>query len=129
PNIETAVEVVHADRNTPGFMRAPPETPYMFGLECAMDELAHELGMDPIELRRVNDAMADPLEGRPFSSRSLMKCYDEAAKAFGWRGRNLAPRAVREGDWLVGYGCATACYPSNLAPAAARLALTADGKA
>jgi xanthine dehydrogenase YagR molybdenum-binding subunit len=128
PNIETAVEVVHADRNTPGFMRAPPDTPYMFGLECAMDELAHELGMDPIELRRVNDTMTDPLDGKPYSSRSLMKCFDEAAKAFGWSRRNPTPGALREGDWLVGYGCATSCYPSNVCPAAARLSLTPEGK-
>jgi xanthine dehydrogenase YagR molybdenum-binding subunit len=58
-----------------------------------------------------------------------MKCFDEAAKAFGWSRRNATPGAVREGDWLVGYGCATSCYPSNLAPAAARLALTPGGKA
>jgi xanthine dehydrogenase YagR molybdenum-binding subunit len=94
-----------------------------------MDELAFELGMDPVELRRVNDTMTDPLDGRPFSSRSLMKCFDEGARAFGWSRRSPAPGAAREGDWLVGYGCATACYPSNLAPTAARLSLTPDGKA
>ena len=52
-----SVNVVHADRNTPGFMRAPPEVPYMFALESAMDELADALDMDPIELRRINDTM------------------------------------------------------------------------
>ncbi len=65
PNIHTAVNIVHADRNTPGFMRAPPETPYMFALESAIDELAHQLHMDPIELRRVNDTLTDPVEGTP----------------------------------------------------------------
>jgi xanthine dehydrogenase YagR molybdenum-binding subunit len=129
PNIATAVTVVHADRNTPGFMRAPPDTPYMFGLECAMDELAHELGLDPIELRRINDTQTDPVGGKPFSSRSLMKCYDAAAAKFGWSRRNPNPGAMTDGDWLVGYGCATSCYPSNIAPAAVRLSLTPDGKA
>ena len=57
PNIHTAVNVVHADRNTPGYMRAPPETPYMFALESAIDELAQQLNMDPIELRRLNDTL------------------------------------------------------------------------
>src|SRR6202012_4248847 len=79
PNISTAVNVVHADRSTPGYMRAPPETPYMFALESAMDELAYELKMDPIELRRVNDTQTDPVSGLPFSSRSLMLCFDQAA--------------------------------------------------
>jgi xanthine dehydrogenase YagR molybdenum-binding subunit len=129
PNISTAVNVVHADRSTPGFMRAPPETPYMFALESAMDELAHLLKMDPIELRRVNDTQKDPVTGLPFTSRSLMTCFDQAAAKFGWSNRNVEPGTRVEGEWLVGYGCATACYPSNLGPAAVRVSLTADGKA
>jgi xanthine dehydrogenase YagR molybdenum-binding subunit len=129
PNIFTAVNVVHADRNTPGFMRAPPETPYMFALESAMDELAHALQMDPIELRRVNDTQADPVTGIPFSSRSLMQCFDRAAARFGWAKRVAEPGVMRDGDWLVGYGCATACYPTNIGPAAARVSVSADGKA
>jgi xanthine dehydrogenase YagR molybdenum-binding subunit len=128
PNIQTAVSIVHADRNTPGYMRAPPETPYMFALESAMDELAHELNMDPIELRRVNDTQTDPVDGKPFSSRSLMQCFDQAAAQFGWDKRPAIPGSVLEGDWAVGYGCATACYPSNIGPAACRVALSADAK-
>jgi xanthine dehydrogenase YagR molybdenum-binding subunit len=129
PNIATAVEVVHADRNTPGFMRAPPETPYMFALESAMDELSYALGMDPVELRRVNDTQTDPVDGLPFSSRSLMPCFDQAAARFGWAKRNPEPGSMRDGDWLIGWGCATACYPSNIGPCAVRLSLTPLGKA
>jgi xanthine dehydrogenase YagR molybdenum-binding subunit len=129
PHIATAVNVVHADRNTPGFMRAPPETPYMFALESAMDELAYELNMDPIELRRVNDTQVDPVKGIPFSSRSLMQCFDQAAARFGWAQRNAKPGSMRDGDWLVGYGCATACYPTNIGPAAVRVSVTSNGKA
>ena len=129
PNIETAVNVVHADRNTPGFMRAPPDTPYMFALESAMDELAYALNLDPIELRRINDTQVDPVSGRPFSSRSLMTCYDEAAARFGWSRRDPKPSSMTDGDWKIGWGCATATYPSNMGPAAARLTLTPDGKA
>ncbi len=128
PNIATSVNVVHADRNTPGFMRAPPETPYMFALESAMDELAYALKMDPIELRRANDTKEDPVDGRAFSSRSLMQCFDEASARIGWSNRNPQPGSMREGDWLLGYGCATACYPSNVGPAAARVSLRADAK-
>ena len=76
---------MHADRNTPGFMRAPPDTPYMFPLECAMDELALKLGIDPIELRRRNQPERDPVTGLPFSSRHLMECLDQGAARFGWR--------------------------------------------
>jgi xanthine dehydrogenase YagR molybdenum-binding subunit len=129
PNIATDVHVVHADRNTPGFMRAPPETPYMFALESGMDELAYELGVDPIELRRINDTQTDPVSGNPFSSRSLMACFDQAAARFGWSQRNPKPATMREGDWLIGYGCATSTYPSNIGPAAARVSVTPEGKA
>ncbi len=129
PNIATAVNVVHADRATPGFMRAPPETPYMFALESAIDELAHQLRMDPIELRRVNDTQTDPVTGLPFTSRSLMACFDQAAAQFGWQQRAAEPGKKLDGEWQVGYGCATACYPSNVAPAAIRVTLAADGKA
>jgi xanthine dehydrogenase YagR molybdenum-binding subunit len=128
-NIETAVNVVHADRNTPGFQRAPAETPYMFGLESAMDELAYALNMDPIELRRVNDTQIDPVSGLRFSSRSLMRCFDQAADRFGWRNRDPKPASMREGEWQIGYGCAASCYPTNIGPGAARLAFTPDGKA
>jgi xanthine dehydrogenase YagR molybdenum-binding subunit len=128
-NIATAVSVVHADRNTPGYMRAPPETPYMFALESAIDELAHQLNMDPIELRRVNDTQIDPVAGLPFSSRSLMKCFDQAAARFGWSQRTPEPGSMRNGEWMIGYGCASACYPTNIGPAAVRVSLTPDGKA
>lgn len=129
PNIQTRVSVVHADRNTPGFMRAPPDTPYMFPLECAMDELAVQLGMDPIELRRVNDTPVDPVNGLPWSSRHLMTCFDQGAKRFGWATRNPAPGSMTDGDWLIGWGCASAAYPSNIAATASRVTLRATGKA
>ena len=128
--VKTHVEIVHADRNTPGFMRSPPEVPYMFALETAMDELAVALKMDPIELRRKNDTRVDPISGsKPYTSRSLMQCYDEAAKAFGWSKRTSKPGSMRDGDWLIGWGCATAMYPTNIAPASCRVRFTPDGKA
>jgi xanthine dehydrogenase YagR molybdenum-binding subunit len=128
PNVETKVHIVKADRNTPGFMRAPAEVPYMFALESAVDELAVALKMDPVELRRRNDTDKNPVTGAPYTSRSLMKCYDEAAKVFGWSNWKMEPRSVRDGDWLVGWGCATACYPTQMAPAVARVQLTPDQK-
>jgi len=127
-NIEAKVHNVTADRQTPGFMRAPPEIPYLFALESAIDELAYALGMDPVELRRRNDTMIDPVKGLPFSSRSLLKCYDEAAAAFGWAKRNPKPCATREGDWFIGWGCATAMYPAQIAPATCRVTLYPNEK-
>jgi xanthine dehydrogenase YagR molybdenum-binding subunit len=125
--VRTNVSVVHADRNTPGFMRSPPTVPYIYALESAMDELAGKLDRDPIELRRINDTQTDPITGKPYSSRSLMTCYDEAARAFGWRRRNPRPGSMRDGDWLVGWGCATALYPTHVGVATARVRLLASG--
>jgi len=127
--VGTHVDIVHADRNTPGFMRSPPVVPYIYALESAMDELAVKLGMDPVELRRVNDTMQDPITGKPYSSRSLMKCYDAAAPAFGWSRRNPQVGATRDGDWLVGMGCATAVYPTHVGACAARVRLLSNGEA
>jgi xanthine dehydrogenase YagR molybdenum-binding subunit len=84
--------------------------------------------MDPVQLRRVNDAMKDAT-GKPWSSRSLMKCYDEAAASFGWSKRSPEPGSMRDGDWLIGWGCASAMYPTHIGAAAARVKLTADGRA
>jgi xanthine dehydrogenase YagR molybdenum-binding subunit len=126
--VSAKVNVVHADRNTPGFMRSPPETPYMYALENAIDELAVKLNIDPVELRRINDTMSDPVTGRPYTSRSLMQCYDAASEAFGWSRRTPQPGSMREGDWLVGWGCATATYPTHSGPASARVRLSPDGK-
>ena len=97
-----------------GFMRAPAETPYFFALESAMDELAVALGMDPVELRRINDTKREPIKGLPYTSRALMPCFDAAAEAFGWSKRDAQPGSMRDGDWLVGWGCATSAYPTHI---------------
>jgi xanthine dehydrogenase YagR molybdenum-binding subunit len=125
--VTTKVNVVHADRNTPGYMRSPPVVPYVYALESAVDEMAIQLGIDPIEFRRINDTMTSPIGGKPYSSRSLMQCYDQAAAAFGWKNRTPQPRSMRDGDWLVGFGCATALYPTHIGAAAARVRLMANG--
>ena len=129
PAIATRVNLVKADRQTSGFMRAPVEMPYMYPLKSAIDELAVALEMDPIELRRINDIRESPVDGARFTSRSLMQCYDQGAASFGWSKRNSKPGSMVEGDWMVGYGCATSGYPTHLAPAAARVTLHANGEA
>ncbi|WP_244610388.1 xanthine dehydrogenase family protein molybdopterin-binding subunit [Microvirga pakistanensis] len=129
PNVSSEVFIVHADRNTPGFMRSPPEIPYLFALESAMDELAVALKMDPVELRRINDTQKEPIKGLPYTSRSLMQCFDAASQAFGWSRRTPEPGSMRDGDWLIGWGCATTMYPTQVAPAAARVTLTPQGSA
>ena len=126
--VKTGVTMVHADRNTPGFMRSPPVVPYIYALESAIDELAVKLDMDPVDLRRVNDSMTDAT-GKPWSSRSLMTCYEQAAETFGWSKRTAQPGSMTDGDWLIGWGCASAIYPTHVGAAAARVQVNADGHA
>ena len=128
PTIATAETVVRVDRNTPGPMRAPPEVPYLFAIESAMDELATALALDPIELRRRNDTASNPITGKPFSSRSLLRCYETGATEFDWSRRRSTPRALRDGDWGVGLGCASSARPVKVASATLRIGLQADGR-
>jgi xanthine dehydrogenase YagR molybdenum-binding subunit len=112
------------------FMRAPGEAVGTFALESAVDELAHALAMDPIELRLRNEPERDPTTGLPFSSRNVHRIWRDGAERFGWAQRNAAPRARCEDGWLVGMGCATGTYPYHRMPGgAARITLTRDGAA
>jgi xanthine dehydrogenase YagR molybdenum-binding subunit len=102
--------LIRGNTMTPTFTRGPGEAAGMFALECAMDELAYAVGIDPIELRRRNRAEVDP-HGNAWSSSGLEECYERGAERFGWADRDPAPRSRRDGDWLVGAGMATAAYP------------------
>ncbi len=128
PNIATSHRGVRLNSGTPSFTRAPGEAPGVFALECAMDELAYRLNMDPIELRLRNYAESDPDSGHPWSSKSLRECYRVGAERFGWSRRAAQPRATMDGDALVGYGMATATYPSRRMPASALARMEPDGR-
>jgi len=129
PNIESKHRIVRLDIGTPTFMRAPGEASGSFALESALDELAVALDLDPLELRLKNHAEKDPIEDRPFSSKSLRACYAEGARRFGWEKRSARPRAQTREGMLVGMGMATAAYPGNFAPAQALARMNADGTA
>ncbi|HEX2104699.1 MAG TPA: xanthine dehydrogenase family protein molybdopterin-binding subunit [Solirubrobacteraceae bacterium] len=123
----TSHRVAALDVPTPSWMRAPGETPGMYALESAMDELAIELGLDPIELRARNEPETDPETGLPFSSRGLVACLREGAARFGWERRDPTPGARRNGPWLVGTGVASSTYPARRAPSAAFARALPDG--
>ena len=116
------------DTQQPTFMRAPAEAAGMFSLECAINELAAECGVDPVEIRIKNDPKQDPLEDQPFSARHLVGCLRAGAKQFGWADRNPKPRSTRDGDWLIGTGVASATYPAFHFPNKASVTLQRDGR-
>ncbi|WP_294256007.1 xanthine dehydrogenase family protein molybdopterin-binding subunit [uncultured Sphingomonas sp.] len=129
PNILLKVEVtrMHTLANT--FMRAPGEAVGTFALESAIDELAEQLGIDPVELRLRNEPEKDPVNGRPFSSRHIAEAWRSGAERFGWADRP-AVGTRREGEWRIGLGCATGTYPYYRMPGAeARITLSRDGEA
>jgi xanthine dehydrogenase YagR molybdenum-binding subunit len=129
PNVSTTHRLVRVDAPTPTFTRAPGVASGTFALESAMDELAYQLRIDPVELRLRNHADVDPDSGKPWSSKSLRACYRRAAERFGWSRRNPAVRSRRDGRALIGWGMASATYPARQMPASARARLRADGSA
>ncbi|MFL5577151.1 MAG: xanthine dehydrogenase family protein molybdopterin-binding subunit, partial [Gemmatimonadaceae bacterium] len=133
PSHEGVYRLIRANTMTPTFTRAPGDATGMFALECAMDELAYAVGLDPLELRLRNHADVDPVSGNPWSSKGLKECYQRGAERIGWQERNPAPRSTRDGHWLLGLGMATAAYPvpafPGLQPQRALARLYADGSA
>ena len=129
PNYEMAHKVARNNISPPIYTRAPGEAPGSFALECAMDEMAHQLGVDPIEFRQTNYAAVDPETGLPWSSKQLAQCYARGAAMIGWNARQMQPRMIRQGRYLIGYGMASATYPGNRSPAAAKCRLYPDGRA
>src|SRR5207244_4003820 len=127
PNVKLERKVAQLDLNTPCDMRAPGAAWGVYALECAMDELAAELGMDPVELRLKNYAERDQNEDKPFSSKELRACYRQGAERFGWARRHPTPRSMRDGSALIGWGMAGGVWESSQLPAAAKAVLTPDG--
>ena len=127
-NVKTDHRLVKLNIGTPTFQRAPGEATGSYALECAMDELAVALKMDPVALRLKNYAEKDGNENKPFSSKSLRECYRLAAEKFGWSKRSPEPRSMRDGRDLIGWGMATASYPANRQKASAKVHIDAQGK-
>ncbi|MBV8918051.1 xanthine dehydrogenase family protein molybdopterin-binding subunit [Bradyrhizobium sp.] len=127
-NVAVSHEVARVTTGSPTAMRAPGEASGVYALECAMDELAEAIGMDPLELRRRNHAVSDPETGKPFSSKHLLACYERGAQAFGWSRRDPRPRSMTANGMLIGWGMASATYPANMRPSSARVEAEPDGR-
>jgi len=127
PNRLTRHRLVRVDTHRGEWMRAPGEAPGMIAVECAMDELAERIGLDPVELRLRNEPDQDPERKVPFSTRNLVACMREGARRFGWEQRPGKPASRREGRLLVGYGMAAAIRPNYLGPTAAKVGIDATG--
>ncbi|WP_207533263.1 xanthine dehydrogenase family protein molybdopterin-binding subunit [Desertivirga arenae] len=121
-------KVVPLDLSTPIDMRAPGGSTAMHAIECTMDQLAYKLNVDPLELRLRNYAEIDPSTKKPFTSKALRECYQQAAERFGWNKRNPQPASMPRGNKLVGYGMATGVWDAYQFPSRVEAMITAEGK-
>ena len=128
PNLQVKYRLARINAGTPTFMRAPGEASGMFALESAMDELASALNIDPIELRLRNHADVDPHTELPWSSKSLKECYQQGAEIFGWSQRNPIERSMRDGHFLIGWGMASATFPTNSGTTSVKVEIFANGE-
>ncbi|KQR69287.1 xanthine dehydrogenase family protein molybdopterin-binding subunit [Rhizobium sp. Leaf341] len=127
-NAKLTYELAQVDMSTPGDMRAPGAATGVLALESAMDELASEIGMDPLELRVKNFIHFDQNDDKQLTSKALHACYREGSEAFGWDRRSAAPRSMRDGHDLVGWGMATGFWEAGMAQAEAKVRYAIDGR-
>jgi xanthine dehydrogenase YagR molybdenum-binding subunit len=128
-NTRYSHKLAKLDLATPSDMRAPGATTGVYALECAMDELAVALKMDPVELRLCNYSDRQQDEDKPYTSKQLRECYRQAGEAFGWSKRDAAPRSMRDGSELVGWGMASGIWEALQMKTSARIVLTSNGHA
>ncbi len=126
-NALISYRVVPMNLILPTYSRGPGKSTGSFALESAMDEMAHQLKMDPVEFRLKNEPAKDPSNGKPWSSRTTVQCLQEGAKAFGWDKRPMEPGAISNGDYLVGYGVAAGTYPARQRDSSALVKLSRKG--
>jgi xanthine dehydrogenase YagR molybdenum-binding subunit len=119
--------LIKLDLATPCDMRAPGGATGVYAIECAMDELAYATGIDPLELRLKNYVYRDQSEDKPYTSKELRECYRQGAERFGWSGRSHAPRSMRDGNELIGWGMATGIWEALQMKASARVVLGVNG--
>ncbi len=129
PNLRTQQLLGVLNVGTPTFMRAPGETPGMYALESAMDELAWELGIDPVELRLRNETKEHQSRGLPFSAKHFAECLRVGAEKFGWQNRPKKVRSLNRDGKLIGWGMAAATFPGLQSTATVKVRLLADGTA
>jgi xanthine dehydrogenase YagR molybdenum-binding subunit len=129
PAFRASARIVPLDISSPTYMRGPGAVTGAFALESAIDELAHRIGMDPIEIRLRNEPDRDDSTGTPFSTRRLTECFRQGADTFGWSRRNPTPGVTRDGDLLIGMGTAAAIYHVVRSESSASARINADGTA
>ncbi len=127
PNATGDYTIAPRDTYTSGDMRAPGAATGMALFEIAMDEMAYAADVDPLDFRLINYSDIDAMNGTPYTSKALREAYHEGAAAFGWSKRSMAPRSMRDGSELVGWGMATGMWDAQFSKTSASAKLSANG--
>ncbi|MEO5984599.1 MAG: xanthine dehydrogenase family protein molybdopterin-binding subunit, partial [Ferruginibacter sp.] len=127
PNVNTRYKVYPLNLSVPTWMRGPGETTGTYALECAIDEMAYAVNMDPLEFRLHNYSENDPEHNRAHSSKFLKEAYQMGADGIGWKDRNPKPRSMKEGDLLAGYGMGTGVFIAWRGGASVGVKFNSDG--
>ena len=133
PNVRTTETFAYTNTQAMAAFRGPGHTEGAFALERSMDELARELGMDPLELRLRNYADHDQEKTRPWSGGDLRRCLEEGARRFGWKTSDQRPaisdqtaldggvadrRSLAADRFRRGFGLASQVWPAGGGPPA-----------
>jgi xanthine dehydrogenase YagR molybdenum-binding subunit len=123
------VKFGRAKRNigTPSDMRGPGAVPGLYATESAMNELADQLKIDPVQLRVLNEPKIDESLGIPFSSRHYLECLELGAEKFVWSKRNREIGSMKQDGLILGWGMAGAAWVAARFPAEATIQLRDDG--
>ena len=127
PNAHGEYAIAPRDTYTPGDMRAPGAATGMTIFEMAIDEMAYAANLDPLAFRLKNYSDIDQMNGTPFTSKALREAFHQGADAFGWSKRSPAPRSMRDGKELVGWGVATGIWDAMFSKTSASAKLSANG--
>ena len=127
-NLGVTSAIVHHNVGAPMYMRGPGAVPGLYALESAMNELAEELKIDPLQLRILNDAEKDEDKKMPFSSRHYRECFEVGAKKFGWEQRKAAMGSMRRDGKILGWGLAGASWVAVTLPCTATVEFHANGR-
>jgi len=128
PNLKTESAVVPLNLSTPTWMRGPGDCTGAFAIESAIDELSYKLNMDPVALRLQNLSLdKNPDNGLPWSTNYLNECIEKGAALINWSQRKAQPRALKEGDWFIGYGMALGMWNAGRNNASAGIEMQQDG--
>ena len=127
PNLRVKFGRARRNIGTPSDMRGPGAVPGLYATESAMNELADQLKIDPVQLRVLNEPKIDESLGIPFSSRHYLECLQFGAEKFGWSNRKPEVGSMKRDGLTLGWGMAGAAWIATRVDCEANVQLRDDG--